>query len=72
MRLVAADAYGAFKSSRIDRKYELNTLEHHHNVVNTSGELGIFFKPRSVRVGGVSVRNMAESMDATSVVDCKF
>ena len=65
-------AYGAFKSSRIDRIYELNAHERHHNIVNTSGELGIFFKPRSVRVGGVSVINMAESMDATSVVDGKF
>jgi len=36
----------------LDRNYELNALERHHNVVNTSGELGIFFKPRSV-VGGV-------------------
>jgi len=57
----------AFKSSRIDRNYELNALERHHNVVNTSGELGIFFKPRSVRVGGVSVRNV----HSTSV-DGKF
>ena len=61
-----------FKSYQKNRVYELNAHERHHNIVNTSGELGIFFKPRSVRVGGVSVINMAESMDATSVVDGKF
>ncbi len=47
------DTYGAFKSCRIHRIYELNALESHHKVVITSGKLKIVFKPR---VGGTSVK----------------
>ncbi len=39
-------AYGAFKSCRIHRIYELNAHERHHKVVITSGKLEILFKPR--------------------------
>ncbi|ROL42847.1 LINE-1 retrotransposable element ORF1 protein [Anabarilius grahami] len=53
-------ANGAFKSCRKDRIYEQNRHERHHYVVNTSGKLVIFIKLRSVRVWGVSVRNMAK------------
>ncbi len=38
-------SYGAFKSCRIHRIYELNAHERHHKVVITSGKLEIFFKP---------------------------
>lgn len=43
-----------------DRIYELNAHERQHNVVNMSEKLRIFLKPQSVRVWGMSVRNMAE------------
>ncbi len=48
--------YGAFKSCRIHRIYELNAHERHHKVVIMSGKLEIFFKPRVSELGGVSVR----------------
>ncbi len=44
-------AYGAFKSCRIHRIYELNAHERHHKVVITSGNLEIFFKPRVSELG---------------------
>jgi len=64
-----------FKSSRIDRIYELNALERHHNVVNTSGELGIFSKPWSFskpRGVGVSLRSMAKYHNYYAVILSRF
>ncbi len=43
--------YGAFKSCRIHRIYELNAHERHHKVVITSGKLEIFFKLRVSELG---------------------
>ncbi len=51
------------KSCRTDCIYELNAHERHNNVIITTGEFGIFFKQRSVRFGGVSMRNMVECND---------
>ncbi len=45
------ERYGAFKSCRIHRIYELNAHERHHKVVVTSGKLEIFFKPRVSELG---------------------
>jgi len=36
---------------RKDYIYQLNAHERHHKVVNMNGKLGIFFKPRRLRVG---------------------
>ncbi len=57
--------YGAFKSSRIDRIYELKAHERHHKVVIMSGKLEIFFKPRVSELGACQWNNVSDAMDAT-------
>lgn len=49
-----------FKSCRKERIYELYSHERHHKVIIASRKLGIFFKSQCLRVGDVSMRNMAD------------
>ncbi len=62
--------YGAFKSCRIHRIYELNAHERHHKVVITSGKLEIFFKPRVSELGACQWKNVSDAMDAAKDKMC--
>ncbi len=55
---------GAFKSCRIHRIYELNTLERHYKVIITRGKLYIFFKPQVSELGACQWKNVLDAMDA--------
>lgn len=63
----------AFKSCRKDRGYELSAHECHNKVGIMSEKCRIFFELQVYELGDwVYVRNIAESMESISLVDCTF
>lgn len=55
-------------SSHVRKIYKLNAHECHHTVVITSEKLGSYFKPRVSELESCQRENMADAIDAASVL----
>lgn len=60
--------YGAFKPCQKYHIHELNAHEQKHKVMIASGKLWTFFEPRVSELRACQWENMADKIDAASVV----